>query len=376
MALTINNKGVSRRKFTKQVSLASACAFVAPGLLSAMNQAGFPVRHPALFQQESPKGVMCLLCPNSCVLKEKETGQCRSRVVNKNKLYTIAYGNPCTMNSDPVEKKPLYHFLPGTTALSIATAGCNLSCLNCQNWTISQTSPANTRNFNLPPQDVVVTAIENKSRSIAYTYSEPNTFYEYVYDTSKAAHEKNIMNIMVSNGYINPEPLKQLCKYIDAANIDLKSFSDTTYIKLNGGRLQPVLDSLKIYLDEGVWLEITNLIVPGWNDKPEEVNKMCKWLFLNGFKDVPVHFSRFFPQYKLEHLPPTPVNILKTAAGIAKDEGLNYVYIDNLAGSETADTICPKCGKKMVSRRGYTILENNLTDGKCSCGTTIPGVWK
>jgi pyruvate formate lyase activating enzyme len=376
MTLITNNKGVSRRSFTKQVSLASALAIISPRLLKGMKPESYPERIAALYQQESPKGIMCLLCPNNCVLKENEAGQCRNRVVYKNKLYSIAYGNPCAVNNDPVEKKPLYHFLPGSSALSIATAGCNFSCLNCQNWTISQTSPANTSNFKLPPDEVVATALTNKSASIAYTYSEPNTFYEYVTDTAKAARENGIKNIMVSNGYINPEPLKQLCRVIDAANIDLKSFSDSTYIKLNGGRLQPVLDSLKIYRDEGVWLEITNLVVPEWTDKPDEIRTMCKWLYSNGFQDVPIHFSRFFPLYKLENIPPTPVNILKTAAGIAREEGLNFVYKDNLGGSDTTDTFCSKCGKKLISRKGYTIIENNIKNGKCSCGTTIPGIWK
>jgi pyruvate formate lyase activating enzyme len=376
MTLIINNKGITRRDFARQVSLASAILIVSPRILKGAKPGSEMVRVPALYQQESPRGIMCLLCPNNCVLKENEKGTCRNRVVYKNKLYSIAYGNPCAVNNDPVEKKPLYHFLPGSSVLSIATAGCNLACLNCQNWTISQTSPENTTNFNLPPDEVVAAAIANKAESIAYTYSEPNTFYEYVYDTALSARKSGIKNVMVSNGYINPEPLKRLCKVIDAANIDLKSFSNETYMKLNGGKLQPVLDSLKIYRDEGVWLEITNLMVPGWTDKPDEVRAMCKWLYVNGFQDVPIHFSRFFPQYKLEHLPPTPVSILKTAAEIAKEEGLHYIYKDNLAGSETSDTICPQCGKRVISRKGYTIIENNLKNGKCSCGTAIPGIWK
>lgn len=376
MALITNNKGISRRDFTKQVSLASAFVMLPAAVLKGNDPKKVTSRVEALYQQESPRGIMCLLCPNACVIKENETGNCRSRVVSGNRLYSIAYGNPCAVNNDPVEKKPLYHFLPGTAALSIATAGCNFACLNCQNWTISQTSPSNTSNYSLPPADVVKTAISNNSQSIAYTYSEPNTFYEYVLATSAIARENGIRNIMVSNGFINPEPLKKLCKVIDAANIDLKSFSDATYVRLNGGRLQPVLDSLKIYRDEGVWLEITNLIVPQWTDKPDEIRLMCKWLYSNGFKDVPIHFSRFFPMYKLEHLPPTPVNILKTAAGIARDEGLNFIYKDNLGSSESTDTNCPVCGKKLISRRGYTIVEDNLKDGKCSCGTVIPGVWK
>lgn len=376
--MSLNNrfKSVSRREFTRQLSLVAAGAIAVPQAKAAGIITSSVNEVPALYQQETAKGIMCLLCPNECVIKEGERGDCRSRIVKKSRLYSISYGNPCTISSDPVEKKPLYHFLPGTAAFSIATAGCNLACLNCQNWTISQTSPDKTSNHDLPPARVVSEASINGCKSIAYTYSEPNTFYEYVYDTSKIARENGIKNVMVSNGYINPEPLKKLCKYIDAANIDLKSFNENTYMKLNGGKLQPVLDALRIYRDEGVWLEVTALIVPGWTDKPDEIREMCKWLSTNGFKDVPLHISRFHPQYKLEHLPPTPVNILNTAAKIASQEGLNYVYIGNVPGNNTTDTLCPVCGKKMIVRKGYRIEENNIKNGKCSCGKVIPGVWK
>jgi len=376
MSLKNRDKSYSRRDFSRQVSLVAAGTIVmqqagATGILTA------PVNEiPAMFQQGTPRGIMCLLCPNSCVIKEGERGDCRSRIVRKSKLYTMSYGNPCAMSSDPVEKKPLFHFLPGSKAFSVATAGCNFSCLNCQNWTISQTSPDKTSNYNLPPGKVISEAALNNCISVAYTYSEPNTFYEYVYETARIGREKGIKSIMVSNGYINPEPLKKLCKYIDAANIDLKSFNDNTYMKLNGGKLQPVLDSLKIYRDEGVWLEITALIVPQWTDDPDEIRKMCKWLFSNGFKDVPLHISRFLPQYKLLHLPPTPFNTLNTAAKIASQEGLNYVYIDNVPGSNTTNTLCHVCGKELIVRKGYRIEENNINNGMCSCGTVIPGVWK
>ena len=207
----------------------------------------------------------------------------------------MAYGNPCSFNIDPIEKKPLYHFYPGSRAYSIATAGCNLVCLNCQNWTISQTSPDKTRNYDLSPEDVVKDCIKNNCESIAYTYSEPTTFYEYVYETARIAKRAGVKNIMISNGYINTEPLKKLCPVIDAVNIDLKAFSESTYLKLTGGKLQPVLDSLKVYLDMGVWLEITNLVIPTWNDNLNEIKEMCRWLNNNGFSKTPLHFSRFYP---------------------------------------------------------------------------------
>ena len=329
-----------------------------------------------MFQEETPRGIMCRICPNECVLKEGELSKCNNRRVRNSSLYTMAFGNPCSVAIDPVEKKPLYHFFPGSRAYSIATAGCNLVCLNCQNWSISQTSPEKTRNYDMPPEIVVNDAAKSACRSIAYTYSEPVTFYEYVYETAVLARKAGIKNIMKSNGYINPEPLKKLCSVIDAANIDLKAFNDSTYLRLSGGKLQPVLDSLKIYKDTGVWLEITNLVIPTWTDNMDEIGKMCKWLSDNGFKDTPLHFSRFYATYKLEQLPPTPVEVLRSAAKIAAGEGLKYIYIGNVPGNEMADTKCPSCGSTVVSRQGYRIVSNSITGGKCSkCGNEVKGIW-
>ncbi len=330
----------------------------------------------AMFQEETPRGIMCRICPNECVLKEGEISKCNNRHVRNSKLYTMAFGNPCSANIDPVEKKPLYHFFPGSRAYSIATAGCNLVCLNCQNWSISQIGPDKTRNYDLMPEMVVNEAAKNSCRSIAYTYSEPTTFYEYTYETAILARKAGIKNIVKSNGYINPEPLKKLCSVIDAANIDLKSFNETTYLRLSGGKLQPVLDSLKIYREMGVWLEITNLIVPTYTDKIDEIGKMCKWLSDNGFKDTPLHFSRFYPTYKLEQLPPTPVEVLRSAATVAAGEGLKYIYIGNIPGNEMADTRCPSCDTIVIARQGYRIVTNNITGGKCNkCGKNVNGIW-
>ncbi len=330
----------------------------------------------AKYYTQTARGIRCNLCPNECDIKPNETGDCRTRVSKDNKLFTIAYGNPCAVHTDPIEKKPLFHFLPTTRAYSIATAGCNLACLNCQNWSISQKSPSETRNFDLMPDKVVSKALENNCKSIAYTYSEPIVFYEYTIDTSKIAHQKGVKNVLVSAGYIHEEPLKEMCKYIDAANIDLKSFSNDTYLKLNGGELKPILNTLKILKNNNVWLEITNLIVPGWTDDLKMVGEMCKWLHNNGFDNTPLHFSRFHPTYKLTHLPPTPVATLEKARNIALKEGLKYVYIGNVPGTEAQNTFCPKCNKKIMERRGYKILDNAIEKGKCKfCGETIPGVW-
>ncbi len=333
-------------------------------------------KREAMFQEETARGILCRICPNECVLKEGELSECNNRKVYKSKLYTLAYGNPCSVNVDPMEKKPFYHFLPGTRAFSIATAGCNLVCLNCQNWTISQTSPDKTRNFDLPPEKVVEECIKNKCDSIAYTYSEPTTFYEYVFETAVLAKKAGIKNILKSNGYVNQEPLKKLCSVTDAANIDLKGFSESIYLKLAGGKLQPVLESLKTYKDEGVWLEITNLVIPTWTDNMVEIREMCKWLTDNGFSKTPIHFSRFYPTYKLEQLPPTPVATLDKAARIATEEGMVFVYTGNVPGHELSDTTCPSCKKKLIVRQGYRIAQNNLNKGRCSyCGAIIDGIW-
>lgn len=367
-----------KRDFIKKCLALSAGITAMPhqAILNGMLSEEQSGRRIAMFQEETPRGVMCLICPNECVLKEGEVSQCNNRIVRNSKLYTMAFGNPCSVNIDPMEKKPLYHFLPGSRAYSIATAGCNLACLNCQNWTISQTRPDRTRNYDLMPERVVEEAVKNNCRSIAYTYSEPVSFYEYVYETSLLAKKAGVKNVLKSNGYVNPEPLRKLCTVADAANIDLKSFRESTYLKLSGGKLQPVLEALKIYRDSGVWLEITNLIIPSWTDKPEEIAAMCKWLGENGFKDTPIHFSRFYPVYKLEQLPPTPVELLKNAAKIAAGEGLRYVYTGNVPGNELADTLCPECGSILISREGFRIVFNNITKGKChKCGKDIRGVW-
>ncbi len=373
------NFNISKRDFLKKSLALSAgliCLPCKPLLSGNIPESEDIYKKAAMFQEETARGIMCRICPNECVLKEGELSKCNNRKVHKSVLYTLAFGNPCSVNVDPVEKKPLYHFLPGSRAYSFATAGCNLVCLNCQNWSISQTSPDKTRNFDLMPEKVVEECIKNSCSSIAYTYSEPTSFYEYVFETATLAKKAGIKNIIKSNGYINAEPLKKLCGVIDGANIDLKAFSESTYLKLTGGKLQPVLDTLKLYKDLGVWLEITNLVVPTWTDNLDDIRKMCRWLSDNGFKRTPIHFDRFYPMYKLEQLPPTPVEILNSASQIASEEGLKFVYTGNAPGSEISDTKCPSCNTTVVVRQGYRIVSNTITGGKCSkCGQKIEGVW-
>jgi pyruvate formate lyase activating enzyme len=330
----------------------------------------------AMFQVQTPKGIRCMICPEECNILDGASGNCGSRKNFGNKLYSIAYGNPCTVNIDPVEKKPLLHFLPESLAYSIATAGCNLACLNCQNWTISQTTPDKTRNEDLMPEKVVSEALKNQCKSIAYTYSEPITFYEYTHDTSRLARAKGLKNILVSNGYIHEEPLRELASYIDGANINLKSFSEEIYTKLNNGKLQPVLNTLKTLKEMNVWLEITNLIIPGWTDDFAMISRMCGWLSMNGFSDNPLHFLRFHPEYRLTQVPATPLDTLEKAREIAQKAGLHYVYIGNVANTTAENTYCPQCGKTLVERKGFRTLTNAIIAGKCKyCAQIIPGRW-
>ncbi len=378
------NKKINKREFIKYSLCGLGCMMGGSYAMKAFangitHNAVKPGKYSkeALHYSPTARGVKCNLCPNNCMLEDGETGDCRNRTNYNGKLYSIAYGNPCAVHVDPIEKKPLFHFMPSTKAFSIAAAGCNLACLNCQNWSISQKSPKETKNYDLMPHAVAEYAAENLCKSIAYTYSEPITFYEYMLDSAKIAQKQNIKNVLISAGYIKERPLRELTPYIDAANIDLKSFDNETYMRLNAGTLKPILRTLEVLKEEGVWLEITNLVVPEWTDDMTMIKKMCDWLYANGFKDNPLHFSRFHPTYKLKRLPSTPVETLKKARETALDAGLNYVYIGNAPGSGGENTICPNCGKTIINRKGYTILQNHINNNKCKyCGEPIAGLWE
>ncbi len=336
----------------------------------------FKSREASFYKKLDKKAVSCLLCPHRCQIPEGERGFCQVRLNKAGKLFTITYGYPCAVHIDPVEKKPLFHVLPGSAVFSIATAGCNLRCKFCQNWTISQTTPEHTYNYNLPPEEVVAAAKREGCPSIAYTYTEPTSFYEYMVDTAKAARKQGVLNLFHSCGYINPEPLRKLSQYLDAGNVDLKGFSRDFYQKVCSAELQPVLETLKILKEEGVWIEITNLVIPTLNDEPGLIKEMCLWIRDNLGEDVPLHFSRFHPDYKMRNLPPTPLETLERAHQIAKEAGLKYVYIGNVPGHPAENTYCPKCGKILIERRGYTVLQNNIKEGSCKfCREPIAGIW-
>ncbi|MBI5570982.1 MAG: AmmeMemoRadiSam system radical SAM enzyme [Desulfomonile tiedjei] len=319
---------------------------------------------------------LCELCPKGCRITEGQSGDCKSRIVVDGELRAVTYGRPCTLHIDPIEKKPLFHFLPGTSILSLATAGCNLHCKFCQNWTISQAAPEDLRTMDLPPEKVVQVAQAQRCLSIAYTYTEPVVFYEYVLDTSTLARQQGLRNVTVTAGSINRKPMEMLCSVVDASNTDLKAFSDTFYRELCDSTLKPVLDGMVVMKEHGVWLEITNLVVPTFNDDLDMIRKMCRWILANLGADTPLHFSRFHPMYKLRNLPPTPVDTLMNARKEALDIGLRYVYVGNVLGSGAEHTCCPSDGTLLIKRLGHSILENNLVDGKCpKCGSKIPGIW-
>ena len=323
------------------------------------------------------KNVQCQLCPNYCVLANGKKGRCGDRINVDGKLYTLVYARPVAVHIDPIEKKPFTHFLPGTSAFSISTAGCNLGCVFCQNWQISQSRPEDAQSSVLSPLEVVDLAKKNSCASVAYTYTEPTVFYEYMLDTAKLARAYGLRNVMHTCGYINPKPLKELLKYMDAVNVDLKGFSEEYYVTMCSGHLDPVLETIKNVRKAGVWLEITNLVIPGKNDDPKMIKDMCEWIKVNVGEDTPLYFSAFTPQYKLTGVPPTPLKTLEDASAIAKAAGLHYVYIGNVYGNAGESTYCPKCGKMVVKRRGFDTLEVVLWNGKCEyCGYKIAGVWK
>jgi pyruvate formate lyase activating enzyme len=385
---SMRTKAVSNPQWTKREFLkfcgASFCMFSATSLF------GFPETSQA---QMAKKGliktklspyftpleggeIQCELCPHRCRVAKGKRGICRVRENREGKYYSLVYGNPCAVHLDPIEKKPFSHVLPGTTSFSLATAGCNFQCKFCQNWEISQAFPEDIYSFEVPPELMVNRAKEIGARSMAYTYVEPTIFYEYMFDICQLTKKAGLLNVTHSNGFINPAPLKNLCKVLDAANIDLKGFTETFYRELCSGELTPVLETLKTLKREKVHLEITNLIIPTKNDDMPTLKEMCLWIKKELGTDTPIHFSRFYPLYKLKTLPPTPVSTLEKAREVALSAGLEYVYVGNIPSHEGENTFCPKCKKMIIQRTGYMVGEINLKDGKCRyCGKPIPGIW-
>ncbi|MDH3891310.1 MAG: AmmeMemoRadiSam system radical SAM enzyme [candidate division Zixibacteria bacterium] len=379
---------MERRLFLKCMGSASAVAAAShselwPELLGGVqnvcafnngnNLSSVEARH---YKKLDEGGIECRLCPRHCRITDLERGYCGVRENRKDTYYTLVYGRPCSLNIDPIEKKPLYHFRPGTKAFSLATAGCNVNCKFCQNWEISQARPEQIDSADLPPNELVKVCKERSVPTIAYTYSEPVIFYEYMYDIAQRAHEQGVSSVMITGGYIDKEPLAELCLQMDAIKVDLKSFREDYYRKIVNGELGPVLDALIQIKKAGVWLEIVYLVVPTLNDSDQEFTDLARWIKGNLGCDTPIHFSRFHPQYLLRHLPSTPLETLERAHAICKSEGLHYVYLGNVPGHAAESTYCAGCDRVLIERRGYRIVRNDLKVGRCQhCRRLLPGVF-
>jgi pyruvate formate lyase activating enzyme len=366
---------LSRRTFISgSAALLAAGALGVPVAVRGKNEKLVEAKY---YEKLDHEEIRCLLCPKECVIGDRERGYCGVRENREGKYYTLVYGQPCSLHIDPIEKKPFFHVLPGTTALSLSTVGCNMECKFCQNWQISQSRPEQIDTSYVSPRFIVDQAVRHGSPSIAYTYGEPVVFIEYMQDIAAAARERGTRSVVVTSGYIKRDPLLDLCKIVDAIKVDLKAFEESYYRDICSSELRPVLDAIETIRAEGVWLEIVYLMVPTLNDKPDKIREMARWLMSHAGADVPIHFSRFHPQYRLTNLPPTPVSSLERAYDICREEGLRYVYIGNVAGHKTESTHCPSCSKRIISRRGYRIMSCDIEKGKCRfCGESIPGIWQ
>jgi pyruvate formate lyase activating enzyme len=382
-----NPRDPSRRSFLndcfRSALLCAGSQIIPLGALASRSDAqevkkGFIGRKLSPYFTALPdKRVRCELCPRQCETGDGERGYCRVRENRDGKYYSLVFGNPCAVHIDPVEKKPFFHVLPATRSFSIATAGCNFDCKFCQNWEISQARPDDTLNFELSPEQVVGNASRFECASVASTYVEPTIFMEYMIEIGRLARKSKILNVMHSNGYANPKPLEDLEDCLDAACIDLKGFTEEYYSGITDGTLKPVLETLKFLKRRRIHTEIVNLLVPGKNDDIDQIGAMSRWIRDELGPDVPLHFSRFYPLYKLKSIEPTPVSTLEAAWKKAKEEGLNFVYIGNIPGHPGENTICPGCKKPVITRVGFSVTSNTLKDGKCDgCAREIPGIWR
>ena len=343
---------------------------------AVMDAEDLPAREASWYKKLDGRKVECQLCPQACRVADMERGTCGVRENRGGTYYTLVHSLACSIHVDPIEKKPFFHVMPGEKALSYATAGCNVECKFCQNWEISQFRPEQVRAYHLPPDTMVEAARRSGARLTAATYSEPVVFWEYVRDAARAANKAGLKPTVVSNGFIQEDALKEVLPLLTAFKVDLKAFTDAFYVEQVRGKLEPVLKALEIIKASGVWLEIVVLLVPTLNDSEEEVRRLAAWVKKKLGPDVPLHFTRFHPTYRLTNLPPTPVPTLERAWRTAKGEGLNFVYLGNLPGHEAENTSCPGCGEIVIRRMGFRILDNRLNKGHCAeCKRAIPGVW-
>ena len=365
---------LSRRSFVKGAAA-----------LLAATTVNFPVRirseaalvEARYYEKLGQNTIHCTLCPRECRVTDGSRGYCNVRENRNGTYYTLVYGRPCALHLDPIEKKPFFHVMPGTSAVSLSTVGCNLNCKFCQNWQISQSRPEDVETRYTTPAQIVDQAVSARAPSIAYTYAEPTIFMEYMQDIAKLARTKAKRSVVVSNGYVRKEPLLDLCGLVDAIKIDFKAFDESYYRDVCSATLRPVLDTMLTIHARNVWLELVYLVVPTLNDDAVKIREMARWIIGNLGPDVPTHFSRFFPHYRLTNLPPTPVSTLDMAYNICREEGLHFVYVGNVPGHEAEHTYCPKCSRKIITRDGYRLESLDMTSGACRfCGHPIPGIWQ
>ncbi|MFW6151957.1 MAG: AmmeMemoRadiSam system radical SAM enzyme [Verrucomicrobiota bacterium] len=365
---------ITRRTFIASSSAAAAFAGIRTSLAA---NTGLKEVEARFYEKKPGKTVKCLLCPWSCTVPEGHRGKCGVRENRGGRYYSLVYGRLVARNNDPIEKKPLFHVYPGSRTYSIATVGCNIHCKFCQNWEISQADPKKVSVPYMSPEKLVSTAKKNKgTKTIAYTYNEPTVFSEYILDCAKVASEHGLGNVMISNGFIAGKPLEEICARMTAIKIDLKAFSEEFYSNICSGKLKPVLNTLKRIADSNAWLEIVMLIIPSLNDDMDKIKEMSGWIVKELGNNVPLHFTRFHPQYKVRNLPPTPVKTLQEARGAAMKEGCNFVYTGNTPDVDSASTYCPECGEKIVRRYRMFLMNNSLKENKChNCSANIPGIW-
>jgi len=379
--------GQDRRTFLKLASVPCLTACMTPCVGGwpgfALEAAPLPAEdsrfivEARFYEKLAYKKIRCKLCPRECVIDDRERGYCGVRENRGGSYYSLVHSRVCAAHIDPIEKKPFFHFRPGTLAFSVSTAGCNVNCKFCQNWDISQSRPEQVRSDYLPPGDLARLAQHYQCPSLAYTYGEPVVFYEYMTDAAEAGHAQGIKSVVVTGGYIQQDALKKLCQAVDAIKVDLKAFSEKYYKEVVNGELKPVLDALVTIQKLGMWSEIVYLVVPTLNDSEAEFRALAQWVKANLGVDVPLHFSRFHPQYLLKNLPPTPLETLERAKAIADAEGLHYVYLGNIPAHPAESTYCPKCRRAVIERIGFTVTEMHLRKGKCEyCQQAIPGVWQ
>lgn len=330
------------------------------------------MKKEAILYDKIEKKLNCKVCERRCLISEGKKGFCEMRQNIHGKLFSLNYASASSVAVDPIEKKPLFNFYPGSTVLSLGSVGCNFRCKHCQNWSISQTTVEEMSLREILPEDAVNLAKQYGCKSIAWTYNEPTMWLEYTLDSAVLAQKQNLKTVYVTNGYMTQEALDTVGPYLDAVNVDLKGMSEEFYKELCDARLQPVLDNIKRIYDKNIHLEITNLIIPGYNNSEENIRKLVNFMADEVGVEVPLHFTRFFPYYELKNIPPTEISDLEQAYKIAKDAGMKYVYVGNVPSSNNENTYCYSCGKLLVGRNSYTIQENNLKNGKCpDCGAEV-----